>query len=249
MSTRPTFFIVGNGFILPKHEEAIKAVGGEIVGNVSGLEFWGEEIAETEAEWIVILTPNFTHEQIIDVALANGKRVICEKPLVLSSGTAKKYIDKPVYTIHQLRYLPIRFDKADIYNAEMNVSVSRSEDYFKSWKGNPMLSGGLLMNVGIHYFDLMLYHLGEATSVRLEKYAEERAEGWVEGKNYKCHFVVDLLAPKDKQERCFTINGQRTELVSKENLHTNAYRDILSGNGLTAKEAMKSISLIEQLRK
>ncbi len=248
MSTKEKFLIVGNGFIAPKHVEAINEIGGEVIGPIDGMSWWGKRMSESGCDWVVVLTPNFTHQQIIDVALMNGKKVICEKPLVLSLEEAKKYIDKPVYTIHQLRYLPIEFPKSDFYNAEMNISVHRDSDYFNSWKGKPSLSGGLLMNVGIHYFDLILYHLGEYTDVKLDKYAEERAEGWINGKNYKCHFIIDLLAPQDKQERSFIINNKRIELVSKDNLHINAYRDIISGNGLDAKEAMKSISLIERLK-
>ena len=249
MSSKPKFFIIGKGFIYPKHEEAINAVGGEIVGVAECDNWWGKQIADSGADWVVILTPNFTHQQIIDVALANGKKVICEKPLVLTSKEAKKYVGKPVYTIHQLRYLPIEFPKADFYTAEINISVHRDEDYFKSWKGNPKLSGGLLMNVGIHYFDLILHHLGVAEEIKLDKYAEERAEGWINGRNYKCHFIIDLLAPKENQERSFTINGKKIELVSRENLHIKAYQDIMAGKGIDAIEALRSIFLIEKLGK
>jgi len=247
MSTNLKFLVIGNGFIFPKHEEAIKKIKGNIVDIVNGEQWWGNKIAETEADWVVILTPNFTHQQIIDVALSNGKKVICEKPLVLSSEEARKYIGKPVYTIHQLRYLPLGpFEHSE--NIDLNISVHRSADYFNSWKGNLKLSGGLLLNVGIHYFDLILHYFGEPISVKLDKFAEERAEGTLTGKDYHCHFLIDLLAPENKQERVLTVGGIRYELNSKENLHIKAYQDIINGRGLDAREAIKSIGLIEKLR-
>ena len=249
----PTFSIVGKGFIFPKHKEAIESIGGKICDVIDGDGRWGNMIEKTEAEWIVILTPNHTHKQIIDVALKNGKKVICEKPLTLSVKDTEELIGKPVYTIHQLRYLLMMISDDSPYfshnNIKFNISVHRGEDYFNSWKGSDYSSGGLLFNLGIHYFDLVIHHFGEPTEAKLTKYANERAEGYFIRENYKCDFILDLLAPEDKQERSFTINNMSYDLNTKENLHIKVYQDILAGRGLKPEEALKSIRLIENLKK
>ena len=255
MNIKPqaTFAIIGKGFIFPKHKEAIEQNGGKILDIIDGQDWWGNMIEKTKAEWIVILTPNHTHKQIIDVALKNGKKVICEKPLTLSVKDTKELIGKPVYTIHQLRYLPILVDGDSPArrpnDIKFNISVHRGENYFNSWKGSEYASGGLLFNLGIHYFDLVIHYFGEPTEWKLTKYANERAEGYFSKENYRCDFILDLLAPEDKQERSFTINNMSYDLNTKENLHIRVYQDILAGNGLKPEEALKSIKLIEQLRK
>ena len=77
----PSFYIIGKGFIYPKHKEAIESIGGKIVDNIA------------QADWVVILTPNYLHYQTIIYGLKKGKNVLCEKPLVLSSKHCKKLIE------------------------------------------------------------------------------------------------------------------------------------------------------------
>jgi len=256
MPIKNTFAIIGRGFIYPKHKEAIESIGGEVLDECDGLDWWGRMIKNTKAEWVVILTPNDWHYKMSLIARMNNKKVLCEKPLTLCEEKTKELIGYgDVYTVYQLRYLPEiqklkeEVRESDFYNIKLNMSVHRSQEYFDSWKGNKSVSGGLLFNTGIHYFDLIVYIFGYPDKFKTEKYAEERAEGWLEGKNYRCDWVVDLLAPEDKQERSFTINNKAYDLFTKENLHKKLYQALVAGEGITAQDALPSIRLVEQLSK
>ena len=130
MSTK--FRILGKGFIYPKHKFAIKSVGGEIV--------------EKDEDYVVILTPNHLHYKMI---LENkGKKILCEKPLVLNLEDLKKIENQPdIFTVFQLRYHPkIQklkkiIKKNEFYLINLYISVQRDEEYLKSWKGDIDKSG------------------------------------------------------------------------------------------------------------
>ncbi len=53
--------------------------------------------------------------------------------------------------------------------------------------------------------------------------------------------------PKETQRRIFKINGVNYDLISKENLHINVYKDLLEKKGITPNEALPSIELIEKI--
>ena len=43
------------------------------------------------------------------------------------------------------------------YDVKINYSTFRGDWYFKSWKNIKTKSGGLLVNIGIHFFDLLIW--------------------------------------------------------------------------------------------
>ena len=69
-------------------ERARQQTGAEIVSTNH------EEIVKRDdVHAVIIATPNFTHPQISLDAIANGKHVLCEKPLALNFADAKKMAD------------------------------------------------------------------------------------------------------------------------------------------------------------
>ena len=131
---------------------------------------------------------------------------------------------------------------------EMDISVHRDESYWKSWNGMSDRSGGILFNLGIHYFDLLLYLFGEPTEISTHSLTDRMAEGTIKGKNYLCNWRISAEAPKDGQRRLFRVNGVNYDFSSpNENLHLYVYKDLLDRKGITPKEALKSIELIERI--
>ena len=72
--------------------------------------------------------------------------------------------NKSVFTILQLRYHPniiklknevSKLDK--FYDIELTYITLRGLWYKNSWKGEESKSGGILMNIGIHFFDLLIW--------------------------------------------------------------------------------------------
>jgi len=254
------FSIIGTGFIFPAHTEAIRSVGGEIrdvVNNVHGEDVWKKMVQSTDADCIVILTPNYLHKEMILESVKNNKIVLCEKPLVIDSRHYENLADKEnVFTVLQLRHHPlIKKIKSNLKEKnviEMDISVYRDEDYYKSWKGQKEKSGGLLFNLGIHYFDLLLHLFGEPKETRTEYLDEKTGKGVIKGDNYICNWQVSTDAKKENQKRIFEINGKNYNFSSKdnlsfENLHKFVYEDLLNKKGVGPKEALKSIKLVEKL--
>ena len=42
----------------------------------------------------------------------------------------------------------------------LKYHTERYPEYFKTWKGNDIKSGGIILNIGVHFFDLMLWIFG-----------------------------------------------------------------------------------------
>ncbi len=256
------FSIIGTGFIFPAHAEAIRTIGGKIRHVVNAMhdeDAWRKMIETTDADCIVILAPNDLHFPMAMAAAEAGKIALVEKPLTIKSSEAEILAAKPnIFTILQLRQHPLFKEmKANVsdrqnYNIEMDISVHRDEKYYKSWKGIKERSGGVLFNLGIHYFELLMHLFGEPTEISTFSLSDKTGTGTIKGKNYFCRWKVSTDEKKDNQRRVFKINGVDYNYSSKdnlsfENLHRHVYEDILQGKGITPNEAIKSIRLIEKL--
>lgn len=256
------FAIIGKGFIYPRHVQAIKSINGEIVEAISledGENAWKEMIKNTSADCIVVLTPNDLHYPMCKLALDCRKKVICEKPI---SITTKDCIDlqnyENIFVVLQLRHHPLAKElKENIkpenkYEIEMDISVYRDKKYYDSWKGQTARSGGVLFNLGSHYFDMLLYLFGDVKKISDVKINDKTGSGILEGDNYICRFKVSTDEPQTSQRRVFKINGKDYNFSSQDNLsyedlHKFVYQDFVEGKGITPKEALKSIELIEKI--
>lgn len=265
------FAIIGKGFIYNLHAQAISEIGGEIVDVVdesNGPDAWKEMVDKTKADCIVILAPNHLHFEMAKFSAEKGKMVLCEKPLALKSEDAKILAEYPnIFTVYQLRYHPsVKQLKGEVKGGEkdksssspssrkgdsvikMDVSVHRDEDYWESWKGISERSGGILFNLGIHYFDLLLYLFGDPTEISTQLLTEKTGEGKISGKNYSCNWRISAEAPAESQHRLFKINGVNYDFSSPdENLHFYVYKDLLEGKGVNPKESVLPIQLIEKI--
>ena len=256
------FTLIGSGFILPRHAESINFVGGKIVDIINtahGGNTWKEAVKNPDVDCIVILTPNDLHFPIALEALQNNRIVLCEKPLVLNSQDAtilSQY--KNIFTTLQLRYHPLvkklkeEISRAKKNEIEMDISVYRDEKYYQSWKGQKERSGGVLFNLGIHYFDLLLYLFGQSRKLQTDFLDDHAGTGVIEGDNFICRWKVSTGERRDNQKRVFKINGvdynfSSQDNLSYENLHRYVYQDLVKKSGITPEEAGVSIKLVEDL--
>ena len=251
------FAIIGKGFIYPLHAEAISKIGGEIVDVVDESnrpEAWKEMVKKTEADCIVILAPNDLHFEMAKFSSDYGKIVLCEKPFTIDSVEARILAKRPnIFTVYQLRYHPAtkqlksEIQKDKKYKINLELLFHRNDDYWKSWKGDKEKSGGTLFNLGIHYFDLLLYLFGKPKKVLTRYIDNKTGKGEIEGENYNCLWRISTREPKEAQRRIFKINDISYDLSSKENLHIYVYQDLLQKKGVTPKDALPSIELIEKI--
>lgn len=251
------FAVIGRGFIYNLHKDSIAKTGGEITDIVDGSQgpdAWKEIVKKTTADSVVILAPNHLHFEMAKFSAENGKMVLCEKPLALKSTEAKILTAYPnIFTVYQLRHhsfakkLKSETKENENYQIEIDVSVHRDEDYWKSWKGMSDKSGGILFNLGIHYFDLLIYLFGEPIEISTQLLTGKRGEGKIKGRNYLCNWKINTEEAAENQRRLFKINNINYDFSSKENLHLHVYEDFLNKKGVIPEEALKSIELIEKI--
>jgi len=214
-----------------------------------------------DADWLVVCSPNDTHCDWVIRGLHSGLNVICEKPLVLKTTDiakireAERTTKNQVYTIQQLRHHPMVPEIQNLIAADEEktlvdvvYSTPRGKWYDHSWKGDPMKSGGILFNIGIHLFDLMLLLNGgpKKIGIDIDFMDDKNAMGSFSFPKFVVNW--NLSIEKDKTpKRCVVVNGREFELVGFEELHTLSYQSILAGNGCSINTVAASISLVEVL--
>lgn len=227
-----------------------------------------------QVDFVSICSPNYLHDAHIRMALRNQAHAICEKPLVLNPWNLdglqeiEKETGKSIYNILQLRHHPSIIElkkKIDqekrsgkIYDIELTYITSRGKWYFYSWKGNLSKSGGVVTNIGIHFFDMLSWIFGpvENNTVHLSK--ADKASGYLQLKNANIKWFLSLdkndLPPQAVQEnkptfRTIKINDSEIEFSGGfTDLHTVSYEKILSGKGFGIKDARNSIEIVHQIR-
>jgi predicted dehydrogenase len=133
-------------------------------------------LADKETEAVFVLTPNFSHYAITMDALGAGKNVFCEKPITSNYALSKEMASEAE---KQNRILNIgvcnRYNKSVELIKEYVESGRLGELYhiycsFRSFRSIPGLGGaftskeksggGVLIDWGIHFLDLILYITG-----------------------------------------------------------------------------------------
>ena len=229
---KPRFNVIGRGFIFKKHQEAIEKINGDIA------DFWND--------YVVILTPSDTHIDFIKKY--SEKIILCEKPVVVKKEDLD-YLDevKDLFTCHQLRYLPLEIKKEDFNKINIDIRLKRDKEYFESWKGEPERSGGMLLNIAIHYFDLLFYHFGfPELKVKCCKLTDRLAEGRFMSKDFQCDWRFEI-GEELKDKRLFEINKKKYDLSPKINLYILLYQDLLQGRGTKWQDVKKLYQLIFEI--
>ncbi|MDG1901148.1 MAG: Gfo/Idh/MocA family oxidoreductase, partial [Bacteroidales bacterium] len=132
-----------------------------------------------KVDYVSICSPNYLHDAHIRMALRSGAHAICEKPVVLnpwnleSLKELEKESNKHIYNILQLRHHKAIIDlkqkidglpKDRMHDIDLTYITSRGKWYHYSWKGNISKSGGVVTNIGIHFFDMLGWIFGNMKS-------------------------------------------------------------------------------------
>jgi UDP-N-acetyl-2-amino-2-deoxyglucuronate dehydrogenase len=227
----------------------------------------------TKVDYVSICSPNYLHDSHIRFALRQHADAICEKPLVLNPwnidalADIEKETGKRVYTILQLRLhsaiIKLRdevlaSDQTKIFDVDLTYITSRGRWYFHSWKGEESKSGGIATNIGIHFFDMLLWIFGEVKGIKMEKYAADHASGYLELKRARVKWFLSINEDHLPQEvknlgkrtyRSLKMNGNEIEFSDGfTDLHTSSYQEIIKGNGYGLHDARPSVELAHLIR-
>ena len=218
-------------------------------------------------DYVSICSPNYLHDSHIRLALRNQCNVICEKPLVLihehleALKTIEKETNKSINTILQLRYHPTIIalkekykNTSEIHKVQLDYITPRGLWYDYSWKGDIDKSGGVASNIGVHFFDMLLWIFGDVIDYNT-KNTNKTSKGHLLLKNAEVNYNLsiqkeDLPWDEWKPFRSIKIDGKELEFSTGfTELHNISYQEILKGNGFTLNDVEPTIKLIEKIRK
>src|SRR5579862_9669125 len=125
----------------------------------------------------IIVSPTDTHTALAVAALERGKPVFCEKPPSLSLSESQKMKDAAAraHGFLQMGFMR-RFDagyaaakkrvEEGVIGTPIVFKSSSRDPYRPSLEyANPKSSGGMILDMGIHDFDLARWYMGEVASV------------------------------------------------------------------------------------
>jgi inositol 2-dehydrogenase len=134
-------------------------------------------IADPSVDAVVIVSPTHTHRDLVVAALEHGKPTFCEKPLALSLDECRAMQQAVARkgSFFQMGFMR-RFDpgyaagKRQIDEGRIGTPVvfkSTSRDPYRPSLeyANPASSGGILVDMGIHDFDLARWFMGDVATI------------------------------------------------------------------------------------
>lgn len=226
-----------------------------------------------DLDYVSICSPNYLHDAHIRFGLRHGADVICEKPLVLNPWNleALKEIEaetgQEVNCILQLRLHPsvielkkkIEAAPADkVWDVDLTYLTSRGNWYYASWKGDPVKSGGIATNIGVHFYDMLSWVFGDVQKSVVHIHTHDRAAGYLELKKARVRWFLsinyDVIPPEIKATgartyRSLQIAGEEFEFSGGfTDLHTRSYEQVLAGNGFGLEAAEQAIETVHDIR-
>jgi UDP-N-acetyl-2-amino-2-deoxyglucuronate dehydrogenase len=227
----------------------------------------------TSLDYVTVCSPNYLHDSHIRFGLRHGADVICEKPLVLNPWNVDALAEieqetgKRVYTILQLRLHPnvialkemvSKADKDKRFDVDLNYITSRGNWYHFSWKGDINRSGGIATNIGVHFFDMLIWIFGDVVEINVEYHRRSKAAGQLRLERADVRWQLSI--DEDDLPKEATLEGKRTfrsTLIDGEafefsegfsELHTACYKAVLDNEGYGLKETKKAIELVHSIR-
>jgi UDP-N-acetyl-2-amino-2-deoxyglucuronate dehydrogenase len=220
-----------------------------------------------------VLSPNYLHDAHCRLGLRVDADVICEKPLVINPWNLdalqelEEESGRTINTVLQLRVHPqlialkehlSRSQNRIQHDVILTYITSRGLWYQHSWKGITEKSGGIATNIGIHFFDLLMWLFGEAGGVRVYQADKNRMSGYIDLEYARVRWFLSIdkddlpyrTDPSGKTTyRSITIDGQEIEFSGVfSDLHTRVYERTLAGQGFRIAEARPSIELTYRIR-
>jgi UDP-N-acetyl-2-amino-2-deoxyglucuronate dehydrogenase len=227
---------------------------------------------EDQIHYVSICTPNYLHDAHVRLALRVKAHAICEKPLVISPWNldALEELEEEhgcrVYNVLQLRLIPSLLklkqeiqEQTSRERAEVCLCyiTRRGRWYDVSWKGAPEKSGGVAMNIGIHFFDLLLWLFGNVEHSDVHLNESRKMAGMLQLERARIRWFLstnaDDLPDHVRQQggyayRSMTYDGQEIEFSAGfQDLHTRVYEQILSGHGAGIRDARPAIELVHAI--
>jgi UDP-N-acetyl-2-amino-2-deoxyglucuronate dehydrogenase len=227
----------------------------------------------TKIDYVSVCSPNYLHDAHIRFGLRIGADVICEKPIVLNPWNVDALLDieaetgKRVYSILQLRLHPaiksLQQKIKDIasgkkHKVTLKYITSRGYWYHSSWKGDIAKSGGIATNIGVHFFDMLIWIFGPVEKSVITQHSSQTAAGTLSLQNAQVDWELSINYERLPDEvkkagsqtfRLLKIDGDTFEFSDGfTDLHTESYKQIINGTGYGLLDTKPSIDLVHKIR-
>jgi UDP-N-acetyl-2-amino-2-deoxyglucuronate dehydrogenase len=227
--------------------------------------------AADRVHYVSVCSPNYLHDAHVRLALRVGAHAICEKPLVINPWNLDALQEleaetgSRVYTVLQLRLHPALIalrerlqNGSGDHEASLTYVTARGGWYDVSWKGSIERSGGVATNIGIHFFDLLLWLFGPVEELAVHQREPKRVSGHLQLARARVRWFLstdaqDLpFAPQPGVKTTFrsiVVDGEEIEFTDGfADLHTRVYEEVLAGRGTGIEEARPSVELVHRIR-
>jgi predicted dehydrogenase len=132
------------------------------------------EMLKSDLDGVIIMTPHGMHYQHIKEALEAGKHVLSEKPFVTIPAQARELIDLAsaqerilMLSYQNTRLWPYRYAHQQVASGNLGEilfysgQITQQWGAFGGWRlSATMGEGGMLVDTGSHFVDIMLYLTG-----------------------------------------------------------------------------------------
>ena len=229
-----------------------------------------------QLDYVSVVSPNYLHDAHCRFAMRVGADAICEKPVVINPWNldglkvVEEETGRRIFTILQLRLHPgiiafrdrvqrmIREDREAKFEIDLTYITSRGPWYYASWKGDERRSGGVAANIGVHFFDMLIWVFGPVRALEVDFLDDDAGGGRLEFDHARVGWFLSVNA--EHLPATVRAQGQRTyrslllgddEIEFSEgftDLHSESYRRILAGEGFGLDEARPSIELVHSIR-
>lgn len=217
--------------------------------------------ARPKINYVVVCSPNHLHFRHTVWGMMQGADVILEKPPVINPDQVpvliklEEVFGVKVYPVLQLRYLPQVRDLIDKIGAkwlfplrnpeyEVEYHAPRGDWYQGTWKMNPVESGGLAYNIGIHVFDILCQLFGPC-----KVWEESRSDpGRIEGDAVHdfgyghIALTIDLAECATRRIRIHGVGEIDLSQGFTEG-HRRVYKEIQEGNGLSLLDTLRAVEM------
>ena len=224
-------------------------------------------------EYVSICSPNYLHDAHIRLALRVGAHAVCEKPTVINPWNLDALEElegetgRTVNTVLQLRLHPGLVAARNgwatappdvVHDVCLTYVTARGSWYGVSWKGSEERSGGIVTNIVVHLFDLLLYLFGPVRRCEVHQRGPSRAAGFLELARAHVRWLLSTDAadlpftavPGSRTTlRTLTVDGEALEFSDGfSDLHSRVYERVLAGEGFRIPDVRPAIELTHRIR-
>ena len=178
---------------------------------------------DPEVEAVFVLTPNFAHYTVTMDALRADKHVFCEKPVTINYELSKEMADEANArgkilnigvcnryhkSVEMLREMNERGEFGNIYHVYCSFRSHRSiPGLGGAFTTKAESGGGVLIDWGVHFFDLILYILGSPELKTLSCNAYNEMAKDIKSCTYKSMWAEDTMDPEGTNDVDDMITG------------------------------------------